>query len=59
MLGRPLGPGEVVHHKDGNHLNNSPENLEVMTQAEHMREHGLAIPGMRPPWKPWERRHTK
>ena len=27
------------HHKDGDKHNNSPENLEVMTQAEHMRLH--------------------
>ncbi len=39
MLGRPLVKGEIVHHKDGNKHNNSPDNLEVMTQSEHMREH--------------------
>lgn len=55
-LGRPLRPGEVVHHKDGNKLNNAPENLVVMTQAEHMREHGLAVPGMDLYWCPWESR---
>jgi hypothetical protein len=31
--------GEVVHHRDGDPSNNAPENLEVMTQAEHARLH--------------------
>lgn len=30
---------EVVHHKDGNKLNNDPTNLEVMTRAEHVAHH--------------------
>lgn len=28
-----------VHHKDGNHLNNSPENLERICRSCHNREH--------------------
>lgn len=59
VIGRPLVKGEVVHHKDGNHLNNAPENLEVMTQREHMREHGLGVPGVAPTHKPWEARWGK
>lgn len=40
MLGRSLMPGEVVHHKDGNKLNNDPSNLELLpSQAEHCRGH--------------------
>lgn len=39
-IGRPLQPGEVVHHRDGNHKNNHPDNLEVLpSQAEHTRIH--------------------
>jgi hypothetical protein len=39
MLGRPLEPGEIVHHIDHDKRNNDPANLQVMTQAEHMRLH--------------------
>ena len=40
MLGRKLRPGEVVHHKDGNKQNNTPENLLVLpSQKEHAKLH--------------------
>ncbi len=55
-LGRPLVVGEVVHHIDGDFRNNDPDNLAVMTQAEHMREHGLGIPGAPLAHRPWEKR---
>lgn len=33
--------GCVVHHKDGNTLNNTIENLEVLSSSEHSRKHVL------------------
>lgn len=38
-IGRKLLPNEVIHHKDGNGLNNALENLELMEQPEHQNEH--------------------
>lgn len=38
-LDRHMGEGEVVHHKDGNKLNNALSNLEVKTRSEHSLHH--------------------
>lgn len=35
LLARPLLPGEVVHHLDGNSLNNAPDNLLVLRSQRH------------------------
>lgn len=40
MLGRKLRPEEVVHHKDRNRSNNSPDNLQLLpNQAAHIKLH--------------------
>ena len=38
-IGRKLKQGEVVHHIDGNRLNNDPNNLLAMMLGEHFRYH--------------------
>ena len=38
-FGRKLLYNEVVHHIDGNHFNNDPDNLQVLTRAEHTKLH--------------------
>lgn len=40
-IGRPIKEGEHVHHKDGNKLNNHPDNLQVMTASDHLRLHAI------------------
>jgi hypothetical protein len=38
-LGRTLHDNEVVHHRNGDRLDNRIDNLEVMTLREHARHH--------------------
>jgi hypothetical protein len=42
-LGRPLLADEIVHHKDGDKLNNKISNLELVTREMHANHHRAEI----------------
>ncbi len=42
-IGRKLKAGEVVHHINGNILDNRPENLEVMLSQSHHIKYEIAV----------------
>lgn len=47
LLGRSLASDEIVHHKDGNKLNNSLDNLEVMSRSEHTKLHMASLDNLK------------
>jgi hypothetical protein len=54
--GRKLASNEVVHHIDGNPFNNDPDNLVVLSPAEHQRLHACS-PKKR--WTPDEKARAR
>lgn len=42
-LGRLLRPDEIVHHRNGDPTDDRPENLQVLTRAEHVHMHRADI----------------
>lgn len=53
-LGRPLRDDELVHHINGDKLDNRLENLEIMTRPEHTAEHMTG--SNNPRWAPMKPR---
>lgn len=50
VIDRYLFPHEVVHHKDGNHQNNNPDNLVLYeTNGQHLKDE---LTGKIPAWTP-------
>lgn len=39
QIGRALSSDEIVHHKNHKKRDNRPDNLELMSRAEHINEH--------------------
>ncbi|MBM9931837.1 hypothetical protein IPC339_29745 [Pseudomonas aeruginosa] len=42
-IGRPISPGECVHHINGIKTDNRLENLQLMSFSEHSKEHNKEL----------------
>ena len=56
---RPLRPGEDVHHKDEDTLNDDPDNLEALTKGKHIIRHIDPMFGEDNPYARFTKREVK